>query len=66
MERLGRELPAARIMSADSAGIPAEWKECLCFAYLAYRTLGGLPSNLPSVTGASRSTILGVVGYPGT
>lgn len=64
MELLHREIPWAEIVTSDDAGIPSSWKECLCFAYLAFRTLGGLPSNMPSVTGASQSAILGVVGYP--
>ncbi|NLO19410.1 MAG: hypothetical protein GX121_05970 [Ignavibacteria bacterium] len=33
----------------------------MCFAYLAYRTLAALPSNIKSVTGASEETILGVI-----
>lgn len=65
MELVQQELPEATMVRSDSVGIPSEWKECLCFAYLAYRTMGGLPSNMPSVTGAVRSAVLGVVADPG-
>jgi len=55
------ELPDSRIRISDEIGIPADTKEAISFAYLAYRTLGGLPGNIPSVTGASHPTILGLV-----
>lgn len=64
METLQRELPAATIRSSDAIGIPADAKEAMCFAYLAYRTLGGLVGNIPSVTGATRDAVLGVVARP--
>lgn len=65
MDALQGELPQANVTTTDSLGIPSAWKESLCFAYLAYRTLGGLHSNVPSVTGAVRSTILGTIALPG-
>jgi len=54
------ELADSTIRISDEIGIPADSKEAICFAYLAYRTLGGLPGNIPSVTGASREAVLGV------
>ena len=57
-------LPESKIIISDDIGIPADAKEGICFAYLAYRTLGGMTSNIPSVTGASRECILGLVAYP--
>lgn len=57
-------LPESQVIISDEVGIPADAKESICFAYLAYRTLGGLASNIPSVTGASRECILGLVAYP--
>jgi anhydro-N-acetylmuramic acid kinase len=45
-------------------GIPNKAKEAASFALLAAATLDGIPANLPSVTGASRSVILGVVARP--
>ncbi|CDL55347.1 anhydro-N-acetylmuramic acid kinase [Klebsiella pneumoniae] len=35
--------------------------EALAFAWLAWRTLAGLPGNLPSVTGASEASVLGAI-----
>ncbi len=64
MEALARELPQAEIVTSDALGIPSDAKEAICFAYLAYRTLGGLPGNVPSVTGAAREVTLGVVALP--
>lgn len=61
MELLAKELPNSRVQNVESKGISSDAKEALCFAYLAYRTLAGLPSNIPSVTGANREVILGVV-----
>lgn len=65
MEQLQQELPAVRIERSEVYGIPVQAKEALCFAYLAYRTLGGVPGNLPSVTGARRAAVLGVIAQPG-
>jgi anhydro-N-acetylmuramic acid kinase len=63
METLSQNLPQAKLATSDEIGIPSDSKEALCFAYLAYRTLGGLPGNLPSVTGAIREAVLGVVAF---
>ncbi len=45
----------------DDFGIPNKAKEAASFALLAHATLTGMPANVPSVTGASRGVILGVV-----
>ena len=47
----------------DDFGIPADAKEAMCFAVLANETISGNPSNLPSVTGANRPTILGTISF---
>ncbi len=49
---------------ADSYGIDSDLKEALCFAVLAHETVNGVPTNLPSVTGASRPTLLGKICLP--
>lgn len=64
MSLLKTELPNAEITTSDSLGIPSDTKEAICFAYLAYRTLGGLPGNIPSVTGAKQTVKLGVIAIP--
>ena len=64
IELLKKELNQSVIIRSDEIGIPADAKEAVCFAYLAYRTLGNLPGNIPSVTGAKRETVLGIIALP--
>ena len=53
---------AAKILS-EELGIPADAKEALCFAYLGWRSLGGLPGSLKEATGISKPQILGSVAF---
>jgi anhydro-N-acetylmuramic acid kinase len=48
---------------SDDFGIPAEAKEAVAFALLAYETWHRRPSNVPSATGAKRPAILGKISY---
>lgn len=57
-------LAQAEVVAHEAMGIGADAKEALAFAVLADRTLQGLPGNLPSVTGASRSVVLGSITPP--
>jgi anhydro-N-acetylmuramic acid kinase len=51
----------------DDTGYSSEAKEAVAFAILAYETWHGRPGNLPQVTGASCSVILGhVTPVPGS
>ncbi len=61
MNGLKLELPNAIIKSSDEIGINPDAKEAICFAFLAYQFLCGFSSNIISVTGASKETILGVL-----
>lgn len=63
MTRLSALLPGTEVTTTDEAGISGDDMEALAFAWLAWRTLAGLPGNLPSVTGASQATVLGAI-YP--
>ncbi|GMQ83067.1 MAG: anhydro-N-acetylmuramic acid kinase [Rhodothermia bacterium] len=45
-------------------GLDPGAKEAACFAVLAHETLNGVATNLPSVTGAHHSTILGKICIP--
>lgn len=47
----------------DDFGINSMSKEAIVFAYLGYLFLQNLPGNMPSVTGASKETILGVIAF---
>lgn len=61
LEQLSIFLPKAVIIKSDEIGINSSAKESICFGYLAYRTINGLSSNLPSVTGANKKVILGMI-----
>lgn len=59
------ELPQAEIVTLQQyCGIPEHAKEAVLMAYLAYRTLAGLPSSVPSATGARRAAVLGCISPP--
>jgi anhydro-N-acetylmuramic acid kinase len=59
--RLARQLRGKPLASTETLGIHPDWVEAAAFAWLAHRTLQGLPGNLPSVTGARKEVILGGV-----
>ncbi|HET7921741.1 MAG TPA: anhydro-N-acetylmuramic acid kinase [Gammaproteobacteria bacterium] len=63
MQRLGSLFGEARVESTERHGIHPDWVEAMAFAWLARETLAGRPGNLPSVTGASRASVLGAI-YP--
>ncbi len=47
-----------------SNGITADSKEAVAFALLAHERLNDIPTNIPSVTGASKRTTLGKLSIP--
>lgn len=53
------------VRSTSPDGVDPDAKEALCFAVLAHETVNGVPTNLPSVTGASTRTLLGSISVPG-
>ena len=61
MRELAKRMPSIRISVTDELGLAANAKEAVAFALLAHRTLNGLPGNIPSATGASRSVVLGQI-----
>lgn len=58
---LAARLPGVRLCTHDDYGISNDAKEAIAFALLGHATLCGVPANLPSVTGAARPVVLGVV-----
>ncbi len=64
MNRLQQRLPAARVGSTEQHQLDADYKEAIAFAILAYWRWHQFPSNLPSVTGASRPCLLGELWAP--
>ncbi len=60
MRHLRAMLPRqVTIRRPEEWGIAADAKEALAFALLAAATLAGVPSNVPSVTGATQPMLLG-------
>ena len=64
MKRLESSLSAYRVLRADDLGVDGDALEAAAFAWFAHRTLAGLPSNAPAVTGAEGPRVLGAI-YPG-
>ena len=52
------------VQTTDDIGLDADSKEAVAFAVLAYWRWHEIPGNLPSVTGASRSVLLGDMASP--
>ncbi len=59
LARLQAQLPDLIVESTAVAGIDPDFVEAIGFAWLAKRTLDGLPGNVPAVTGARGERILG-------
>ena len=58
----GRLQPlGVKVRSMEELGVPAQAKEAVAFALLAWLTWFGLPGNVPSATGARRPVVLGKV-----
>jgi anhydro-N-acetylmuramic acid kinase len=61
MERLQDLLAPAIVQRTDAFGLSADSKEAIAFALLGYLRLKERAGNLPSVTGAKRSVLLGKI-----
>ena len=64
MQRLAERFAPVPVRSIQDYGLDPDAKEALCFAVLAHEFLNGVPTNLPSVTGAQRATLLGKLCVP--
>lgn len=58
---LAAELAPLPVGDVDDRGLPADAKEAIAFAVLAYETAHGRPGTLPTTTGASQPAILGSI-----
>lgn len=61
VQQLQAFFPSCRIQSTDVLGLAADWLEAIAFAWLAQQTMHGQCANLPAVTGARHSCILGAI-----
>jgi anhydro-N-acetylmuramic acid kinase len=61
---LAERLAPATVETADAVGWSADAIEAQAFAYLAVRTLRGLPITFPTTTGAPRPLCGGLVAQP--
>jgi anhydro-N-acetylmuramic acid kinase len=63
MGLLARRLPSMKVEPTTDHGIPVDSVEAIAFAWLAQMFTDRRPGNLPAVTGASGSRVLGAL-YP--
>jgi|SRR5690554_1147415 len=63
LEQLHTRLAPHPVATTTPLGIDPDWVEAAAFAWLAQQTLNSLPGNVPSVTGARASAVLGGI-YP--
>jgi len=52
-----------RVRLMEELGVPAQAKEGVAFALLAWLTWNGRAGNVPAATGAKRAVVLGKVSY---
>lgn len=64
MSRLQAHLDPIPVSTTDTAGVPALYKEAIAFAVLGYWRWHRIPGNLPAVTGAKASCLLGEIYEP--
>jgi anhydro-N-acetylmuramic acid kinase len=64
MSRLSSALAPAVVVRSEARGVPAKAREAMAFAILAHDAALGLPTSLPSVTGARHASILGKLSFP--
>lgn len=52
------------VLTQEDIGGNSDAKEAIAFALLAYFTMKRLPNNIPLVTGASKSVVMGKISWP--
>lgn len=61
IEKIKQNLNPVRLVSSAELGFDPDWIEAMAFAWLAKQRLEQKPGNIPSVTGARKTAILGGV-----
>ena len=61
MRRLQLAFPDARVVTNDDRALPGALKEAIAFALMASARIDEIPTNVPTVTGASRAVLLGKI-----
>lgn len=56
---IAANLPRANVRVHEEFSLDSDAKEALCFAMLGFASAHRIPANLPRVTGATRSVVLG-------
>ena len=64
MRRLAAAMHPRIVTPSDALGVPAEAREAMAFAILAHRTVLGLPSSWPGITGVRHPIVLGKLSFP--
>jgi len=59
--RLAALLSDCTVQTTNALGVDSDYMEAIAFAWLAQQSLCGKPANLPLVTGAKHSCVLGAV-----
>ena len=65
LQRLQSRLGTVPVESTAYYGIDPDWVEAMACAWLARYRLENIPGNLPEVTGARKSVVLGSLSSPG-
>ena len=60
-KRFKHLLPNLKVATTMELGIDPQWVEAIAFAWLAKMRIENKPANLPSVTGAKKKVLLGVI-----
>jgi anhydro-N-acetylmuramic acid kinase len=63
MLRDGLEPLKVKVRTMEEFGVPAQAKEAVAFALMAWLSWNGLPGNVPAATGARRAVVLGKVSH---
>ena len=64
MREIRRRCRGVRLVTSDTMEVPAETREALVFALLAWWHIHRYPANSPHITGAEREAVLGVMVQP--